>query len=93
MICANCEKHGKRLEETMTFKERVHMLTAAATMRKHLDANVNVPSEDKEISSSIITKLMLSFQPHAREQLLQMLRQSAGVQLTLRSCPHGLVAL
>lgn len=92
-ICNNCQRGGDKLKDIFTFKERVHMLTATTTMRKFLDANVNAPNEDKEVSSSIVTKLLLSFQPAVREELLQRLRESSGVGIVLKNCPHGLVAL
>ena len=93
MICGNCTNLGKRFAEVATFKERVHLLTCIATMRKYLDANVNTPHEDKEVSSSLTTKILLSFDEGPRQQLLQMLRQSAGIEITLKSCPHGVLGV
>lgn len=89
-ICGNCRRASVELTKAFTFVERVHMLTCVVTMRRHLDSNVNAPSEDKEVSSSIVTKILLSLDEGPREQLLKMLRQSSGVGIVLGSCPHGI---
>lgn len=93
MICESCTKIGRRAVDVFTQTERIQMLTSTATMVKFLEANPNAPHQDKVVANSIVTKLLLSFPEELRERLLQMLRTSAGVDITLKNCPHGVVTL
>lgn len=88
-ICVNCEKMGTALAERLSFRERVFLLSSVASMMKWVASNPNAPHEDKELGSSLTTKLLLSFPPEQREALLKQLRNSAGVVITLGNCPHS----
>lgn len=93
MICSQCQRAGTKATETFTNRERIFLLTATATMMKFLAANPNAPADDKMVGSSVTTKLLLSLPESGRGILLQQLRQSAGIDITMGSCPHGIASL
>jgi hypothetical protein len=39
-VCGDCQRFGARAREVFSFRELVHILSAVASMRRHLDANI-----------------------------------------------------
>lgn len=89
-ICNNCQRSAERSRDSFTQRERIQILSSAATMMRHLNANINSPSGDKEVCNSIITKMLLSVEPALRTVLIEQLRESAGLEIVLNKCPHGI---
>lgn len=86
-VCKDCQKASDNLLNSFTNLERIHLLSSAVVMARGLQ---NGRAEDKMVSSSVVTKLLLSFPPEARATLIEQLTRSAEVQITLGSCPHSL---
>jgi hypothetical protein len=90
-ICKNCMKASENLLNSFTRLERIHMFSAAVSLARHID---NGPEQDKMVSSSVITKLLLSFNdPATRDGLLKMARKHMNSDIVIRDCPHSIVVL
>ena len=92
MICKVCSDQGKKAGEAFTRKEIVSMLSAEAGLVQSIKRGRNSP-EDLIVANSVISKLLLSFDTPTRGTLLEGLRKSTGMEITLKSCPHGLQVL
>lgn len=93
MICANCEKAAKKSLDVFTLKERIHVLTSAVSMLKSMHASGIAYSNDLAVSNSVITKMLVSFDKPSQEILIQQLKKSSGIEITLGKCPHGLAVV
>lgn len=88
-ICANCEKHGKGVYDSFTSVERIYMVTSACMMLRSLQS-VPHAVDDRIVANSVITKVLLSFDKPVRHGLINYIRNSMQMDITLDSCPHGL---
>jgi len=87
MICANCKKSSENLLNSFTRLERLHLLASAAAMARSIDQG---PAMDREISSSVVTKRLISFPEQEQQALLEYLKRAVGVEIKLGSCAHGI---
>lgn len=92
MICDNCAKAAKKSEEVFTKTERLHLLAASVSMLRSIQSGPE-QSNDLKISSSVITKLLLSFPEEGRGVLAQHFKQSIGMEINLKNCAHGLTVV
>jgi hypothetical protein len=87
MICETCEQLGKDACSVFTQTERLQMLAAQISMMQSIENGRKDPN-DLKIANSIITKLMLGFDPPSRRKLQETFLQSARVDIELKNCPH-----
>jgi hypothetical protein len=91
MICDNCTAAAKKAESVFTVAERMYTLAASVAMLRSILAapTGNDRANDLKVSSSVITKLILSFPESGRETLIKHFKQTTGIEITLGDCPHG----
>lgn len=88
MICSKCQATADKAKEVFTNAERMYLVSAAVAMLRSVLAGRDA-SNDKQVASSVITKLLLSYPPEGRAILTQEFKKIVGIEITLGSCPHG----
>lgn len=88
-ICEDCKHLGEKSKESFSQTERIFLLTSVTSMMKFINASADAPHIDKLVGNSITTKLLISFPDSTRDALLKQLRTSAGIDITMKDCPHG----
>jgi hypothetical protein len=89
-LCEACQKASNRLRDSLTRMERIHLLAAATAMAGTIHHGRGSSQEiDRIVNSSVVTKLIYSLEPEAREPMLRYFQQTVGLDIVVDSCPHG----
>ena len=48
---------------------------------------------DKAVNSSVVTKLIFSLEPEAREPMLKYFQQTVGLDIVVDRCPHSTLSV
>lgn len=86
-VCASCRKNSDLARDVFTVKERMHLIACVSSMARWL---AEAPAEDRIVSSSIMTKLLLSFPNETWETLIEQVSRSSGIRISIQGCPHSL---
>jgi hypothetical protein len=88
-LCSNCQKLASVLKNSLTRLERTHLLASAVSMAGIIHhGSGRATEQDRVVSSSVITKLIWSFEPEARPLMLKYFRESVGVDINVSDCAH-----
>ena len=86
-ICPKCQALAEPLKQSLTVLERTHVLSAVVAMARTIEMKGGNP-QDRAISSSVTTKLLLSFDPASREKFREYFRTGIGLDIQIGSCGH-----
>lgn len=89
MICERCEKPAKSLSNVFNNNEKNSIIICQTDHLRKLEAQVGA-SQMREVSNSVITKLLLSYDKERREALCDYIRKELGHSIRLDNCQHSL---
>lgn len=92
-VCSICEKEAMKVKDGFTRLERIHLLASATAMAQTIwHGSGRATEQDRLVSSSVASKLILSLEPEIQEPMLKMFREASGVDIVV-NCPHSKLVL